>query len=273
VPTADISGNTIHYERRGSGDPLVLIMGMSGNSAHWPEPFLERLEPHFDLLVFDNRGIGRSAPVAADFSIADMAQDTVALMDEVGLGRAHVMGISMGGMIAQELALTAPERVGGLVLGCTYPGGPGSSLAGPDVMQRLAGPMLSGDREAAIRAGWEVNVSRAFAADDGQWQRFHEVATRHPAPVELIMRQMNAVGGHDTSARLADITAPTLVIHGTDDEMLSVENARIIAERIPGARLEILDGVGHLFFWELPDRSAELVREFLAGVGAPAAAQ
>jgi 3-oxoadipate enol-lactonase len=274
LPTADIAGNTLHYERRGSGsgDPLVLIMGMSGNAAHWPEPFLEQLEPDFDLLVFDNRGIGRSTPVAADFTIAEMASDTAALMDAAGFDSAHVMGISMGGMVAQELVLAAPERVRGLVLGCTYPGGPGSSLAGPDVMQRLAGPMMSGDREAAIRAGWEANVSPGFAADADQWNRFHEIAGMYPAPVELIMRQMGAVGRHDTSARLGDVKAPTLVIHGSDDEMLSVDNARILAERIPDARLEILDGVGHLFFWELPERSATLVRDFLAGVGRRAAA-
>jgi 3-oxoadipate enol-lactonase len=271
VPTVDVAGNELYYERRGSGDPLVLIMGMSGNSTHWDEPFAELLEQRFELLMLDNRGIGRSAPVSADFTVADMAADTTAVMDAAGLERAHVMGISMGGMIAQELATATPERVRGLVLGCTYAGGPGSSLAGPDVMQRLAGPMMSGDREAAIRAGWEANVSRGFAAQDEHWNRFHEVATRHPAPVDLIMRQMGAIGQFDVSGRLASITAPTLVIHGTEDEMLSVRNAELIAEKIPGARLEILDGVGHLFFWEQPERSAQLVTEFLAGVAQPAA--
>jgi pimeloyl-ACP methyl ester carboxylesterase len=272
VPTADIGQNTLHYERRGSGDPLVMIMGMSGNTGHWGEPFLQELERDFELLVFDNRGVGQSAAVAADFTIADMASDTAGLMDALGVDAAHVMGISMGGMIAQELVLAAPERVRGLVLGCTYPGGPGSSLAGPEVMQRLAGPMMSGDREAAIRAGWEANVSRAFAADDVNWQTFHQVALRNPTSVQAIMRQMGAIGRHDTSARLESVQAPALVIHGTHDEMLSPDNARILAERIPNARLEILDGVGHLFFWELPERSAELVREFLAGVDEPAAA-
>jgi pimeloyl-ACP methyl ester carboxylesterase len=270
VPTVDIAGNELFYERRGSGDPLVLIMGMSGNSTHY-EPVAGLLERHFELLLFDNRGIGRSAPVSGDFTVADLAADTTAVMDAAGIDSAHVMGISMGGMIAQEIAISAPGRVRGLVLGCTYAGGPGSSLAGPDVMQRLAGPMMSGDREAAIRAGWEANVSRAFAADDANWNRFHEVATRYPAPVDLIMRQMGAVAQFDVSAGLASITAPTLVIHGTDDEMLSVSNAELIAAAIPGARLEVLDGVGHLFFWEQPERSAELVTEFLAGVAEPAA--
>ena len=272
MPTADIAQNTLHYERRGTGDPLVLIMGMSGNATHWGEPFLELLERHFELVTFDNRGIGRSTPVAADFTIADMAQDTVALMDALDLRRAHVMGISMGGMVAQEVALAAPERVRGLVLGCTYPGGEGSSLAGPEVMQRLAGAMMSGDREGAIRAGWEANVSSGFAADEGNWRRFHEVALQHPASVELIMRQMGAIGQHDTSARLESITAPTLVIHGTADEMLPFANAKLIADRIPNARLELFDGVGHLFFWERPEETASLVSEFLDGVPAPAAA-
>ena len=268
MPTADIAGNSLYYERRGSGEPLLLIMGMSGNTAHWDEPFAALLERRFELFMFDNRGIGQSTPVAADFTIADMAQDTAGLMDAVGLQSAHVMGISMGGMVAQQLVIEHPERVRGLVLGCTYPGGAGSSLAGPDVVQRLAGPMMSGDREAAMRAGWEVNVSPAFAAQDEHWQRFRSVAAQQPASLEVIMRQMGAIGGHDVSERLGSISAPTLVIHGSADEMLSVRNAEILAEKIPGARLEVLDGVGHLFFWEQPERSAELVTEFLAGVGA-----
>jgi pimeloyl-ACP methyl ester carboxylesterase len=275
VPTAEIAGNTLYWERRGAGEPLVLVMGMSGHSAHWDRPFAELLERDFELLIFDNRGIGQSSPVAADFTIADMAADTVGVMEAAGFERAHVMGISMGGMIAQQLAVDHPQRVRGLVLGCTYPGGPGAAVAGPEIVQRLAGPLMSGDREAAIRAGWEVNVSPAFAAQDEHWRRFREVAGQHPASLEAIMRQMGAISRHDLSARLGSIESPALVIHGSEDEMLPVRNAELIAEKIPGARLEILEGVGHLFFWEQPERSAQLVREFLAEVGAadPAAAQ
>ena len=121
--------------------------------------------------------------------------------------------------------------------------------------------MSSGDRERALRVGWEVNVSRRFAADDEQFAEFRRRALEVPANLPTIIAQVQACQVHDTSARLAQVAVPTLVIHGTDDEMLPVDNAELIARAIPGARLEVLDAIGHLFFWEEPERSAELVRE------------
>jgi len=126
--------------------------------------------------------------------------------------------------------------------------------------------MSSGDRERALRVGWEVNVSRAFAGEEEQFAEFRRRALEVPANLPTIMAQIQACGLHDASGRLGEIAAPTLVIHGTEDEMLPFSNAELIARAIPGARLELLDGIGHLFFWEKPDRSAELVREHaLAG--------
>jgi pimeloyl-ACP methyl ester carboxylesterase len=127
--------------------------------------------------------------------------------------------------------------------------------------------MMSGDRERAIRAAWEVNVSASFAADPQAWARFLEIGLRRAVAVEVIMEQMGAIIRHDASARLAQIALPTLVVHGTLDQMLPEPNGRMIAELIPGARLEVRDGVGHLFFWEEPEHSAELVRSH-AGVHA-----
>lgn len=268
MPSLDVDGRSFFYERRGAGAPLLLIMGLSGNSLHWGEPFLSLLERDFDVVAFDNRGIGRSADADGDFSVADMAGDTAGLMEALGWERAHVMGISMGGMIAQELALRTPGRVGGLVLGCTYPGGEGSRLTDQEVVQALAEPVMRGDRDGALRAGWRVNVSEGHGADEEAFERFREVAAQHPASLQVLVRQMQAVAGHDASTRIAAITAPTLVIHGDRDRMLDVANGRLIAQAIPGARLEVLDGVGHLFFWEQPERSAQLVRDFLATVPA-----
>ena len=266
MPELDVHGRSVFYERRGEGEPLVLIMGLSGNSLTWGEPFLSLLERDFDVIAFDNRGIGRSGPTHEDFTIADLAADTAGLLSALRLDAAHVMGISMGGMIAQQLALDHRERVRGLVLGCTYPGGPGARLTDPAVAESLAKPVLAGDREAAVHATWEANVAAPYAADEQAFARFRELAVRHPPPLPTIVRQTLAVTGHDLSARLAEIEAPTLVLHGTEDRMLDVVNGRLIAALIPGARLEIFDGVGHLFFWEQPERSAELVRDFLLEV-------
>ncbi len=252
----------LDVERGGSGPPLLLIMGMSGTALHWGEPFLRDLRRDFDVIAYDHRGVGASTRLGEErLTIPAMAADAAGLIEALGLDAVHVTGISMGGMIAQELALSFGERVRTLTLGCTYCGGPGSALAGEDVMRRLSEAMMSGDRELAIRTGWEANVSRAFAARDEQWQAFAAIAAQRAVAVPVVMSQMQAILTHDTSARLPSLQMPTLVIHGTDDEMLPVSNGRLIASLIPGARLEILDGVGHLFFWERPERSAELVRE------------
>jgi pimeloyl-ACP methyl ester carboxylesterase len=256
-----IGDNTLFYERGGSGEPLLLIMGMSGTHLTWGEPFPAALRRDFDVVVYDHRGIGKSSRVDADFSITDLADDAAALLDALEWPTAHVVGISMGGMVAQELALRHPDRLRTLTLGCTYAGGEGSALTAPEVGQRLFTAMSSGDRERALRVGWEVNVARGFAADEEQFAEFRRRALEVPANLPTIMRQMQAIQVHDTSARLEGIRVPTLVIHGTEDEMLPASNAEAIARRIPGARLELMEGIGHLFFWEEPDRSAALVRE------------
>ena len=261
MATATINGHEIHHVQRGDGEPLLLIQGMSGNHLHWGEPFLELLERQFALTLFDNRGVGRSARMEEPFTIADLAADAAGLLDALGLESAHVVGISMGGMIAQELALNHAEMIRTLTLGCTYSGGEGSALTSPEVWQRLADGMMSGDRERALRASFEVNVSRAYAEREDTYGTWREVMAQMPAAVKVIMAQLQAIGGHDTSARLLGIEAPTLVIHGDEDEMLPVANGRMIASLIPGSRLEILDGVGHMFFWEEPERSAALITE------------
>lgn len=251
----------LFHERRGTGEPLLLIQGMSGTRLSWGEPFLSCLEPDFELVAYDHRGIGRSPAAGGPFTIVDLADDAVRLLDTLGWPTAHVMGISMGGMVAQEVALRHGDRLRSLTLGCTYCGGPGSALAGPEVFGKLQAAWLTGDAEAAIRAGYEANVSPAFAADESNYAAFREMAFAERAAMETIMLQLQAIGGHDTQARLGTITTPTLVVHGTADVMLPPANGELIASRIPGARLELLEGVGHVFWWEQPERSAALVRE------------
>jgi len=264
----DVGAHTLHVVRRGTGEPLLLIQGMSGTHASWGEALLSQLDADFASVSYDHRGIGRSDPASEPFSIVDLADDALALMDALGLESAHVMGISMGGMVAQELALKAPERVRSLTLGCTYSGGTGAELASPATIQRLSEGMMSGDRERAIRTGYEINLSQAFTADEANWPVFYEMATSTPAAITTIMLQMQAIGGHDTLERLAELHLPTLVIHGDADEMLPVSNGRMIAEAMPQAHLEILEGVGHMFWWERPQESAALLREHAAAVGA-----
>jgi 3-oxoadipate enol-lactonase len=262
----DVGEIQLDYERSGKreGPPLLLIMGMSGTSLHWGEPFLDLLRADFDVIAYDHRGIGASTPLDGPVTTRQMADDAAGLLAALGLDDAHVMGISMGGMIAQELALGHPERIRTLTLGCTYSGGEGSALASEADLAGLVEAMGSGDRERALRAGWEINVSQAYAADDEAYAKFRDIAMRRAVAVPVIMQQMQACAAHDTNARLPKIGAPTLVIHGSEDRLLPVQNGKLIASRIPGAQLEIFDGVGHLFFWERPERSAELVRAHAA---------
>jgi pimeloyl-ACP methyl ester carboxylesterase len=264
MPVAEAEEVQLSYERGGEGPPLLLIMGMSGTLHHWGDPLLGQLRESFETIVYDHRGVGASTRVSKSFSITQLADDAAALMDALALDSAHVVGISMGGMVAQELALRHPERLRSLVLGCTYAGGESGALTSEAVMRKLAEAMASGDRERAIRAAWEVNVSPNFAADAQNYARFLEIGRSNAVPVAVILEQMRAIVEHDTSERLGEIVAPTLVAHGTEDEMLPVSNAYAIAARIPDARLEIFEGVGHLFFWEEPERSAQLVLEHAA---------
>src|ERR1700710_2310864 len=119
MPILTVNDTDLHVERRGAGEPLLLIQGMTGHSLHWGEEFLTALERDFELVLYDHRGVGRSAPYAQPFTIADLAADALALLAALDIAQAHVLGISMGGMVAQELALSAPERVLTLTLGAT----------------------------------------------------------------------------------------------------------------------------------------------------------
>ncbi len=261
MPHVDASGTELHYLRAGEGEPLLLIQGMSATHLTWGRPFMDEMEDSFDCIVFDNRGMGLSGEAEMPFTIADMAADTVGLLDALELETAHVVGISMGGMIAQELALAHPERIRTLTLGATYCGGPEGTLMAPEDLQMLGAAMASGDRDQVFRTMWEINMSPGFREDDSRFAAFAEMGAALPAPKQVILQQMRACGAHDTSERLGAIDMPTLVVHGDVDRLLGPGNGRQIASLVPDARLEMLEGIGHMFWWEQPRRSAELIRE------------
>jgi 3-oxoadipate enol-lactonase len=261
MPKVELAGTELHYERAGAGEPLLLIQGMSANHMAWGRPFSSLLEQSFEVISFDNRGIGLSGRVTEAFSIAEMAADTAALLDALEIESAHVLGISMGGMIAQELALAQPRKLRSLTLGCTYCGGEGSQLMDPADFQGLVEAMASGDAQRVFRAMYELNLSPGFRAEESRYADFTTMAAALPAPRETIGLQVQAITAHDTRARLPGIATPTLVIHGTVDRVLGYPNGPLIASLIPGARLETFEDVGHMFWWEQPERSAELVRE------------
>jgi pimeloyl-ACP methyl ester carboxylesterase len=261
VPAASTGGIELYYERAGAGEPLLLVQGMSATHLAWGRPFASRLEESFECVVFDNRGIGRSGAVEGPFTIAEMAADTAGLLDELGLESVHVLGISMGGMIAQELTLAHPERVRSLTLGCTYCGGPRARQMSGEDAKLLFEAMSSGEQERVFRAMWELNLSPTFRAEESRYADFTAMAAALPARRQTIQLQIQAIVAHDTSAQLGAIEVPTQIVHGDLDRILPVDNGRDIDARMPSARLEILEGVGHMFWWEQPERAAELVRD------------
>jgi pimeloyl-ACP methyl ester carboxylesterase len=264
VPLARANEIELFYERHGDadGEPLLLVVGMSGTHRMWGDPFLQGLtgDGGLEVIAYDHRGVGQSTRARGEISTADMAGDAAALLDALSLDSVHVFGISLGGMVAQQLALRHPDRVRSLTLGCTYCGGPGARLADEEVVERLNTGLQSGDRELAIRTTWEANVSAQTASDLEAFARFRERVLEVPVPFPVILAQIRAINAHDTSGELVRLRAPTLIVHGSADEMLPFENAEIIAGYLPHARLEVLDGVGHMFWWERPERAAELVR-------------
>ncbi len=259
MPSIDAGGSELHYLRAGSGEPMLLIQGMSATHMAWGRPFLAPLEESFECIVFDNRGMGLSGQAQLPFEITDLAGDVAALLDALEIERAHVVGISMGGMIAQELALAHPERVRSLTLGATYCGGPEGTLMDPADLQMLAAAMASGEREQVFRAMWEINLSPAFREDESRFAEFCAMGSALPAPREVIVQQMQACAAHDTSTRLAGLEVPAQVIHGTADRLLGVNNGIQVAALL-SVEPQLLEDVGHMFWWEQPERSAALVQ-------------
>jgi len=179
------------------------------------------------------------------------------------------MGISMGGMIAQELALAHPDKLRSLTIGCSYCGGGGSQLMDPADFQGLVEAMGSGDAQRVFRAMYELNLSPGFRAEESRYADFTAMAEALPAPRETIGLQVQAIVAHDTNARLPELAIPTLVIHGTVDRVLGYPNGPLIASLVPGARLETYEDVGHMFWWEEPERTAGLVREHALAAARP----
>jgi 3-oxoadipate enol-lactonase len=244
MAVAHVNGIDLYYEEHGpeGAEPLLLIMGFASNAGAWA-PQIPALAARFRVIAFDNRGCGRSSQPEGPYTIPQMADDAVALLDMMGIGSAHVVGASMGGMIAQELALRHPARVRSLVLLCTTSGGPHAGL-----------------QEAML----EMFTPEFLAKPTPEFIAFAAAAAQHPATLAGLKGQLAAVREHDTYDRLRGIAVPTLVMAGSDDPMVDAANAPILAQRIPGAQLRMFAGLRHGFTAERPDEVNAAILEFLA---------
>lgn len=244
------------------------MQGSSATHRHWGERLLTELAHSFDVVAYDHRGTGGSPPVDAAFTIADLADDAVRLLDELGWDRAAVFGVSLGGVVALELALRRRERVSRLVLGCTTGGR--ESVERRSSRAALAGTVVRGDPTATAGNLFRLGVKDPHRLPPQAWAEYREAAVSCPVHPRTNVLQADALARHSTlhrlgrPDRLAGLAVPTLVVHGDADRMIEVEEGVELAERIPGSRLRLLSA-GHFFWLEEPALTARLVAGFCAG--------
>jgi pimeloyl-ACP methyl ester carboxylesterase len=263
MPKVKVGDINMYYEIHGKGEPLVIICGMTGKV----DLFFKNIpvfSPFYKLVVYDPRGAGRTDAPDIPYTIKMMADDLAGLLDAIGIDSAHLLGTSMGGMIAQEFALHYPDRVRSLVLACTGFGpSHGVHTTDPEVIDTFQNPKVLTPQENMMRT-LRLGMSQDFIDKNPDFiKQVIAKDLEHPNTPQGIMRQAESGLTFDTYDRLPEIKAPTLVIHGEADRILPVENARILASRIPGAELAILKNMGHLFVYEAFDESNRIMLDFL----------
>ncbi len=258
MPTAGLDGLELYYEERGSGRPLLLVPGIPAVASDWA-PLAERLGESRRVIALDNRGSGQSTVTPGPYSTASLAADAVALLDHLGIERADVFGMSLGGMIAQEIALTRPDRVDRLVLGCTHCG----------VRHAAPMPRETGRAFAMDTDDWETRMRAlapfAFArsVDSTLLDGFVEKKARDVQDREGYRAQIAAALSHDTWDRLPRIERHTLILTGDDDQVIPAASSHVLHERIPDSLLYVVVGAGHLFFVERLDETVRALETFV----------
>jgi pimeloyl-ACP methyl ester carboxylesterase len=264
VPTVKVGDINIYYETHGEGEPLLLIGGYGQYSGHWAAlvPILSR---EHRVIVFDNRGTGRSDKPEGPYTVKMMAADAKGLLDAIGIDKANVFGVSMGGMIAQEFALNYPQRVISLILGCTECGGKNAVPQNKETLAFLFGPEMA-KLPAAERARqtppWLWN-QEFIDTHPKAVELYVETTTKYPTPPHGYACQARAIRSHDTYDRLPQIKVPTLVITGDADRIIPAGNSKILASKIPSAELVVLENSGHGFFGDAAAKSISAILDFL----------
>ena len=273
MPFTDRRGQRLHYRTYGSptAPPLLLVMGLGLSSEAW-DLLPDKLSPRHHVITFDNRGTGESASPRGPFTLRALADDAASVLDAAGAAQADVLGISMGGMIAQELVLRHPARVRHLALGCTFASWIRSHHPKPGVLLDLFAVM---SRRAGLERAASLLVGPGFLDQPGgpkRFQHWRDCADRGRARGSALL-QMIAVSLHGTTNRLGTVRAKTLVMTGDRDRLVRPENATALARAIPGARLHVFAGAGHVFPLERePEMVALLGEHFLGGAGLDARA-
>ncbi len=252
-------GAQIFWEEAGSGDPVLLIMGLGYARQMWfrTQPVLETL---YRTVLFDNRGVGGSDVPAGPYTIAQMADDAAAVMAAAKIERARVFGISMGGMIAQELALRHPAKVERLVLGGTTFGGRTATIADRkvlDILKARATMTPEEGAEAMVPYIYDSHTPRARIDQDLAVRRQY-----YPS-AEGYMAQVQAINAWSSAERLEALDIPTLIIHGESDQLIPPENAGLLWQKIRGSEVVMLPKASHIFTTDQPEKAHEAILQFL----------
>lgn len=255
-------GVRLAFEELGAGDPLVFVHGLAYDRRGWG-PLPRLLAEDFRVVLVDNRGVGDSDAPPGPYSVSAMADDVVAVLDAGGIDRANLFGVSLGGFIAQELALAHPERVRRLVLCSTSPGGPDAfpmPAAGIEAFARY--PTM--EREAGLRLMAENSLGDQGVRERPELaEEIHRYRLARAPSVAAWEAQRAASSAWDAGDRVSGIAAPTLVIHADADTVIDVRNGELLAERIPSARMLRIPDRGHLVMWQEGEMLAPIVRDFL----------
>lgn len=260
---AKVAGVRIAYRVRGSGPPLVLIIGYRLPAVAWPDEFVDSLAERFTVVAVDNRGTGASDKPVEGYALSNMADDVVAVLDSLGIPKAHVLGYSMGGSIAQELACRHPARVAGLVLCATICGG-ATTVRAPLSTLRILRDLDGREPEEVARRMWQVTYASDYLlkhSDRAERQLQREI--RQPTPLHAADLQFQALSEFDASSRLPELRVPTLVLTGDLDQIVLPHNSTVLVDLIPDSVLHIMHGCGHRLMWEKPEECAGIVADFL----------
>ena len=267
MPFIEVRDLRVYYERGGAGPQLLFITGTGGDLRRRPSVFERPIGPRFEILTYDPRGMGQTSKPEAEYTMAEYAEDAAALLDEIGWDRCHVMGVSFGGMVAQELAIRHPRRVDRVVLACSSSGGAGNASyplhehLSDTLEQRARRQLVLADtrRDAA----WQASHAEEFEGLVEQTLAGLNVTASEPGWFEGYRRQLVARKGHDTYDRLPQIDTPVFICGGRYDGIAPIANQESLKGQIRGARLELFEG-GHGFLNEDP-RAYERVIAFLRG--------
>lgn len=263
--TADIQGVSLHYTCSGAGEPVLLISGLGASAEMWARQ-TSAFESKHTVVRFDNRGAGRSGAPEGPYSIQVMAAEAVQLLDALDIPAAHVVGASMGGMIAQEVAIQYPDKALSLTLIATQCGGPHAFVAAPEsaaAVEELATFKMTPQERARGWVPYTLSADFREASPD-LVEEYVRISALYPPSTEGLRAQWAALMSYDSWERLELVTAPALILQGSADLLVPAENADVLGVRIPNARVEILDGVGHSLAFEAAESANQLMLEFFA---------